>query len=134
MNIRANDAKTKFLIVAAALLVATWPRPTLGSDAEVLQPRVPTHLIEEARQWRNPLEATPENIERGKALFQGKAFCATCHGRMVEGLAILPDCAGSCPEILLIIRGRPPEPTGNCSGFSKMEVRGRTWRPLSRWS
>ncbi len=49
MNIRASDAKTKFLTLAAALLLATWSRPTLGSDAEVLQPRVPSHLIEEAR-------------------------------------------------------------------------------------
>ncbi len=98
MNIRASDAKTKFLTLAAALLLAIWPRPTLGSDAEVLQPRVPTHLIEEARQWRNPLEVTPENIEKGKALFQGKAFCATCHGRDGRGLGDIAGLRGKLPR------------------------------------
>ena len=98
MNIRASDAKTKFLTLAAALLLATWSRPTLGSDAEVLQPRVPSHLIEEARQWRNPLEVTPENIEKGKALFQGKAFCATCHGRDGRGLGDIVGLRGKLPR------------------------------------
>ena len=98
MNIRASDAKTKFLRLAAALLLAMWPRPTLGSDAEVLQPRVPTHLIEEARQWRNPLEVTPEKIEKGKALFQGKAFCATCHGRDGRGLGDIAGLRGKLPR------------------------------------
>ncbi|MET0516580.1 MAG: cytochrome c [Nitrospiraceae bacterium] len=98
MNIRASDAKTMFLRLAAALLLAIWPRPTLGSDAEVLQPRVPTHLIEEARQWRNPLEATPENIEKGKVLFQGKAFCATCHGRDGRGLGDIAGLRGKLPR------------------------------------
>jgi mono/diheme cytochrome c family protein len=98
MNIRASDAKTKVLTLAAALLLATWPRPTLGSDAEVLQPRVPSHFIEEARQWRNPLEVTPENIEKGKALFQGKGFCVTCHGRDGRGLGDIAGLRGKLPR------------------------------------
>ena len=98
MNIHASDAKTQFLTLAAALLLATWPRPTLGSDAAVLQARVPSHLIEEARQWRNPLEATPENIERGKALFQGKGFCVTCHGRDGRGLGDIAGLRGKLPR------------------------------------
>ena len=134
MNIRASDAKTQFLTLAAALLLATWPRPTLGSDAAVLQARVPSHLIEEARQWRNPLEATPENIERGKALFQGKAFCVTCHGRDGRGLGDIAGLRGKLPRNFTDQRGRPPGPTENCSGFSKMGVRGPTWRPSSHWS
>ena len=98
MNIHASDFKTQFLTLAAALLLATWPRPTLGSDAAVLQARVPSHLIEEARQWRNPLEATPENIERGKALFQGKGFCVTCHGRDGRGLGDIAGLRGKLPR------------------------------------
>jgi len=98
MNIHASDFKTQFLTLAAALLLATWPRPTLGSDAAVLQARVPSHLFEEARQWRNPLEATPENIERGKALFQGKGFCVTCHGRDGRGLGDIAGLRGKLPR------------------------------------
>ena len=98
MNIRPSDAQTKFFKLAVALLLATWPRLTLGSDAEVLRPRVPTNLIEEARQSRNPFEATPENIEKGKALFQGKAFCATCHGRDGRGLGDIAGLRGKLPR------------------------------------
>jgi len=98
MTIRGSDATTRFLRLVAALLLAIWPRPTLGSDAEVLQPRVPSHLIEETRQWKNPLEATPENIEKGKALFQGKAFCATCHGRDGRGLGDIAGLRGKLPR------------------------------------
>lgn len=88
----------KTVILAAALSPAIWPGMTLGSDAEVLQPRVPSHLIEEARQWKNTLEATPENIEKGKVLFQGKAFCATCHGRDGRGLGDIPGLRGKLPR------------------------------------
>jgi mono/diheme cytochrome c family protein len=88
----------KTVTLGGALLLAIWPRPTLGSDVEVLQPRVPSHLIEEARQSKNPLEATPENVEKGKALFQGKAFCATCHGRDGRGLGDIPGLRGKLPR------------------------------------
>jgi mono/diheme cytochrome c family protein len=88
----------KTVPLGGALLLAIWPRPTLGSDVEVLQPRVPSHLIEEARQSKNPLEATPENVEKGKALFQGKAFCATCHGRDGRGLGDIPGLRGKLPR------------------------------------
>jgi mono/diheme cytochrome c family protein len=47
---------------------------------------VPIDKIEESRTWTNPFEATPENIEKGKALFHGKAFCVTCHGKDGKGL------------------------------------------------
>jgi hypothetical protein len=42
--------------------------PTIASDAAVLQPRVPSDQLDEARTWKNLLEATPENIENGKAI------------------------------------------------------------------
>jgi mono/diheme cytochrome c family protein len=86
------------VILAAALVLAIGPRLTLGSDADVLRPRVPSNLIEEAREWKNPLDATSENIEKGKALFQGKAFCATCHGRDGRGLGDIPGLRGKLPR------------------------------------
>ena len=89
---------SRSLIVAATVLAAAWPRLTLGSDAEILRPRVPAHLIDGARRWTNPFEATPENIARGKAIFQGKAFCATFHGQDGRGLADIPDLRGKLPR------------------------------------
>lgn len=97
-DIRTNGAKTKLLKLAPLVLLVGWPCPTLGSDVEVLQPRVPADLIEEARQSRNPFEATPENIEKGKALFLGKAFCATCHGRDGRGLGDIAGLRGKLPR------------------------------------
>jgi mono/diheme cytochrome c family protein len=79
-------------------LLVSWIGSALGSDSEVLQPRVPAHLIEEARRWTNPMEATPENIEKGKSIFQGKAFCATCHGRDGRGLGDIPGLRGKLPR------------------------------------
>jgi mono/diheme cytochrome c family protein len=80
------------------MLLAVWPHWTLGSDAEVLRPRVPAHLIDEARGWTNPLAPTEENIEKGKASFLGKAFCATCHGRDGRGLADIQGLRGKLPR------------------------------------
>jgi mono/diheme cytochrome c family protein len=86
------------LTLAALLLLAAWPPPIQGSDAEVLRPRVPSELLEEVRRWNNPVEATPENLEKGKALFHGKAFCATCHGRDGRGLSDVAGLRGKLPR------------------------------------
>ena len=80
------------------VLLSLWPDPTLGSDAEVLRPRVPSYVMEEARGWTNPVPATEENIERGKAIFLGKAFCATCHGRDGRGLGDIQGLRGKLPR------------------------------------
>jgi mono/diheme cytochrome c family protein len=84
--------------VVGLLAFVVWSGLALGRDAEVLLPRVPSHLIEEARQWKNPLDATADNIDKGKALFHGKAFCATCHGRDGRGLGDIPGLRGKLPR------------------------------------
>jgi mono/diheme cytochrome c family protein len=47
---------------------------------------VPIDQLQEVRTWKHPLPATEDTIEKGKKLFQGKAFCVTCHGRDGKGL------------------------------------------------
>ena len=91
-------ALTKPVILVMALLLPAWVDSALGSDAEVLRPRVPAHLIEEARGWTNPLEATEANVAKGKAIFLGKAFCATCHGRDGRGLGDVQGLRGNLPR------------------------------------
>ena len=89
-------------LVAAILLVICVVGlpvdPTIASDAAVLQPRVPSDQLDEARTWKNLLEATPENVEKGKAIFHGKAFCVTCHGRDGRGLGDIPGLVGRLPR------------------------------------
>lgn len=74
------------LTACMAASLGSWGNPVFGGDEAVLKPRVPIDQIEEARAWTNPLPATEETIEKGKKLFQGKAFCITCHGRDGKGL------------------------------------------------
>ncbi|WP_455241774.1 c-type cytochrome [Petrachloros mirabilis] len=85
---------------ALGLLVILGPVCTqaLAADDAVLRPRVPSDQIEEARTWKNPFESTPENIEEGKALFHGKAFCVTCHGRDGKGLSGVEGLRGKLPR------------------------------------
>ncbi len=79
-----------------------WAGSTLSvsfaADPAVLKPRVPNTEIEEARTWVNPFPATPENIEQGKLIFHGKAFCVTCHGRDGKGLGNIPGLRGKLPR------------------------------------
>lgn len=70
----------------------------LAGDPTVLKPRVPPDQIEEARSWTNPFQATSDNIETGQEIFQGKAFCATCHGRDGKGLGNIPGLRGKLPR------------------------------------
>ncbi len=72
--------------------------PVLAADTEVLKPRVPADQIAEAKTWANPFPATDEHIELGKALFLGKAFCVTCHGRDGKGLADVEGLRGKLPR------------------------------------
>lgn len=57
-----------------------------ATNGEILRPRVPADQIEAAKQVRNPFPATAEHIAQGRTLFEGKAFCAACHGRDGKGL------------------------------------------------
>ena len=59
-----------------------------AADSEVLRPRVPSDQIESARAVMNPLPTTPEMLSKGKALFEGKAFCRACHGSEGKGLGM----------------------------------------------
>lgn len=76
----------------------SWGAQAFAAEDAVLQPRVPSGQIEEARTWINPFEPTAENIEKGKALFHGKAFCVTCHGRDGKGLSGVEGLRGKLPR------------------------------------
>jgi mono/diheme cytochrome c family protein len=70
----------------AVFLVLSGMTAARGQDSDVLRPRVPKDQIEAVRAVTNPLPATPEMIAKGKALFEGKAFCRACHGADGKGL------------------------------------------------
>lgn len=72
--------------VFAATVLTPWSVSAFWADEAILKPRVPIDQLQEVRTWKNPLPATEDTIEKGRRLFQGKAFCVTCHGRDGKGL------------------------------------------------
>lgn len=54
--------------------------PAGAAERHMMQPRVPADKIAEARALKSPLPSSPEIIEKGKALFEGKGTCFNCHG------------------------------------------------------
>ena len=46
----------------------------------MMQPRVPADKLNEARALKSPLPDSPEVVEKGKVIFEGKGTCFNCHG------------------------------------------------------
>lgn len=86
------------LCLGVFILTTFLPLLTFATDPEVLKSRVPADQIEEVKSWKNPFLATPENIEKGKTIFHGKAFCVTCHGPEGKGLGNIPGLRGKLPR------------------------------------
>ncbi len=75
-----------YLLVAVVSILGLPGLSAFGADEAILKPRVPVDQLQQVRTWKNPLPATDETIDKGKQLFEGKAFCTTCHGRDGKGL------------------------------------------------
>src|SRR5574341_905303 len=68
---------TALMFVAATVAMA--------EERDPLPARVPKDQIAEAKALKNPVAVTPENIAKGKALFEGKGTCFNCHGKEGKG-------------------------------------------------
>lgn len=51
----------------------------------MMKPRVPADKLAEARALTNPLPASPDVIQRGKTIYEGKGTCFNCHGLQGRG-------------------------------------------------
>jgi mono/diheme cytochrome c family protein len=63
------------VVVLMCFEVSTW-----AAERHMMQPIVPADKLAEAKALRNPLSNSPEVIEQGKAVYNGKGGCVTCHG------------------------------------------------------
>ena len=83
MIYRVRSTSIISLVVGALLATEglTW-----AADKAIMRPRVPRDQIEAAREVTNPLPPSEEIIAKGKALYEGKAFCKVCHGPDGKGL------------------------------------------------
>ncbi|MBI5197895.1 MAG: c-type cytochrome [Nitrospirae bacterium] len=51
-----------------------------AAEKDPLKPRVPADQMASAKAMKNPVASTPENVAKGKAIFEGKGGCTICHG------------------------------------------------------
>jgi mono/diheme cytochrome c family protein len=79
-----------FMMVSAVRVLAA------GSAGGGLEPRVPADQLAVARAEINPLPATPENLKKGRAIYEGKGTCYLCHGE--DGKGYGPEAAGLDPS------------------------------------
>jgi mono/diheme cytochrome c family protein len=59
--------------------------PAFGAGQHMMESRVPAEKLKEARALKNPLTATPDILEKGKAIYEGKGTCFNCHGMSGRG-------------------------------------------------
>ena len=57
----------------------------VAEERDPIKPRVPPSALSNVKALPNPIPATPENIDKGKALYEGKGTCLNCHGREGKG-------------------------------------------------
>jgi len=57
----------------------------LAEESNPIEPRVPPNERMAARSMKNPIAKTPENIAKGKAIYEGKGSCFRCHGMSGKG-------------------------------------------------
>ncbi|MGA6829306.1 c-type cytochrome [Nitrospira sp. NS4] len=74
-------------IVFCSLLAVLVSNAATGNAAErpMMQPRVPADNLADARALTNPLPDSPEIVEKGKALYNGRGTCFNCHGKDGSG-------------------------------------------------
>ncbi len=70
--------KTSLSLIAIAMLCVAIP--VEAAERHMMQPIVPADKLAEAKVLKSPLSNSPEVIEQGKALYNGKGGCVTCHG------------------------------------------------------
>ena len=56
-----------------------------AAERHMMQSRVPADKLAEARALTSPLPDSPETVEKGKWLYNGKGTCFNCHGASGAG-------------------------------------------------
>ena len=67
-----------FPLIAVIVFLAV---PAVAAERHMMQSLVPDDKLIEARALTSPLPKSPEIVEQGKALYNGKGACFNCHGK-----------------------------------------------------
>jgi uncharacterized membrane protein YkoI/mono/diheme cytochrome c family protein len=68
------------LFIGASVVPAQQQR-----HQQMMMPRVPADKLEEAKALHNPLPPSPDVVEKGKVIYEGKGTCVNCHGASGHG-------------------------------------------------
>ena len=71
-----------FPLIAVMVFLAV---PAGAAERHMMQSLVPADKLAEARALTTPLQKSPEIVEQGKALYDGKGACFNCHGKDGDG-------------------------------------------------
>ncbi len=77
-SVRYRQLTMRFPLIVAMISLAI---PAEAVERHMMPPRVPVEKLAEARAFTSPLPDSPEMIEKGKALYNGKGACFNCHGK-----------------------------------------------------
>jgi len=72
-----NRPSVLYVVLLSATIGVQY---AVGAERHMMQPRVPADKLAEARALTNPLPDSPEVLEQGQALYNGKGTCFSCHG------------------------------------------------------
>ncbi len=73
------------LILHIVLGSGFWVPQLFAMERHIMESRVPADEIDEARALVNPLPDSPDIVEKGKAIYEGKGTCFNCHGKSGRG-------------------------------------------------
>ena len=73
--------KTTTSIFPAIVAVISFAIPAGAAERHMMQQLVPADKLAEARALTSPLPSSPEIVEQGKSLYNGKGACFNCHGK-----------------------------------------------------
>ncbi|MEW6324692.1 MAG: cytochrome c [Nitrospirota bacterium] len=85
--------KASALFAAVAVLGATV---AISAEKDPTASRVPADQLAAAKAMKSPVAANPATIAEGKAIYEGKGTCFTCHG--MEGKGDGPAATGLDPS------------------------------------
>lgn len=71
------------LTALAVFLLTGWA--AVAAEKDPCAPRVPANELAQFKSMKPPVSETPETIQKGKEIFNGKGSCFGCHGNDGKG-------------------------------------------------
>ena len=98
-----------------------WPANLMGEERGTYSPLIPLENLEEIRGNKNPFPLDQKLIEKGKTLYETRAFCAACpcqgRVRLAKGFGTIPALAHHILQTLQTWNGKLFVRMASCSGF-----------------